>query len=450
MAKATTEPTTRLVAPGTLIIDANVRSETTVDKTFAASIKQHGVIVPVIARQVGDELHVRDGQMRTLAAIQEGLATIPVYVSDGTDDEAARIVEQLVVNEHRQGLSDRDNTNAFGQLSLLGVSADQIARKTNMPRKRVELAIQVAASTAATTVMAEHQLTLDEAAIVLEFEDNPEDVAALAEAAGVQQFEHEASRIRDRRVSDVLRDAKTVEALEQGYVIVESIDEVDAADTISRLYTKSSPWTRLEAANHKDCPGRAALITVRQRWIDNDREKFAEIEEVCLDWAANGHLEYSSSAGSNAAGGGLSDDEKAKRKLTRENNKLWVPASEVRLAFIQELLQRSEGPAGWELVAARYVANQYATETTARVFGSKLLGVAAGTLRGWLDSNPKKTWQLMVAVALGNVESIHEFQKTGWRQEPARDHLVLLSEWGYTLSEIEERVVQGTANKVTS
>ena len=443
-----TAPEPRRVDPRTLVIAANVRTDTQVDKTFVSSIKQHGVIVPILVEVVDGEMQVRDGQRRTLAAIEAERADVPIYeVGAGTDAE--RIIEQIVVNDQRAELSDAEHTGAFKQLSLFGISADAIARKTNMPRKRVELALNVGQSEVASATMLEHQLSLDEAAIVLEFEDNPEDVAALAAAAQSSQFDHEAARIRDRRQSEVLLEQKTAEALEAGYVVVESIDETPGAKRIANLYSDNTKWTRLTDTKHKDCPGRAAIIAVGLQWVGNDRVKVAEIQEVCLDFAANGHFEYAYSNGPSGgnAGGALSDEEKAKRKLVRDNNKLWMPATEVRLAFIKELLQRSEAPSGWETHVARYVVNTAAHEADARNFALKLLDIKAGGLRGWLDSNPKKTWQVLLAVTLGNVEALYEFGKRGWEKTEARSHLEQLGGWGYTLSDIEERVVQGTATQ---
>src|SRR5690606_15146060 len=111
-----------------------------------SSIRQHGVLVPIIATENADgQLEVIDGQRRTIAAVEAGLATVPVIVTTRTDD-TARIIAQLVVNDHRASLTEVEHAAAFKQLALFGVSADAIARKTNVPRKRVELAINVAQS----------------------------------------------------------------------------------------------------------------------------------------------------------------------------------------------------------------------------------------------------------------------------------------------------------------
>jgi ParB family chromosome partitioning protein len=46
---------------------------------------------------------LRDGQRRTQAARQLGLATIPVYVHQATSRH--RVIEQMVLNDHRSELT---------------------------------------------------------------------------------------------------------------------------------------------------------------------------------------------------------------------------------------------------------------------------------------------------------------------------------------------------------
>src|ERR1035437_9265152 len=117
------------IDPTTLTIDANVRTTASLDKDFVASIREHGVLTPILAVRQGDgTLYVRAGQRRTLAAIQAAVASIPVRIIDATTD-ADRIVQQVIENDQRLALSDADRIAAFEQLSLMGVSPTQIARR---------------------------------------------------------------------------------------------------------------------------------------------------------------------------------------------------------------------------------------------------------------------------------------------------------------------------------
>ena len=67
-------------SPGTEFED-NVRDEVELDKEFLASLREHGVIVPIIAvRDAEGRTLVREGQCRTLGAREVGLTSVPVYV----------------------------------------------------------------------------------------------------------------------------------------------------------------------------------------------------------------------------------------------------------------------------------------------------------------------------------------------------------------------------------
>lgn len=57
------------------------------DKTFLASINEHGVIQPVAAHRVeGGGVHVLCGQWRTLAAVETAQPLIPLITSHGNTE----------------------------------------------------------------------------------------------------------------------------------------------------------------------------------------------------------------------------------------------------------------------------------------------------------------------------------------------------------------------------
>ena len=156
-----------MIDPTTLTIDANIRADGQLDKAFLASIKEHGVIQPVVAhRTEGGGAHVLYGQRRTLAAVEAKLELMPVYVVESLT-EADRLAKQVVENDQRQGLTDNDRAEAFHQLSLLGVSATQIAKKTGAKKATVDSALKVRANDTATAALAQG-MTLDMGAVIEE------------------------------------------------------------------------------------------------------------------------------------------------------------------------------------------------------------------------------------------------------------------------------------------
>ena len=103
-------------------IGDNVRDSVDLGKEFLASLREHGVLVPITAVR-GDDgvVTVRNGQRRTLGAREVGLATVPVYVlpanaSDDTAEAVERIVHQIVTNDqkrrpHRRAARTRHSAN---------------------------------------------------------------------------------------------------------------------------------------------------------------------------------------------------------------------------------------------------------------------------------------------------------------------------------------------------
>ena len=124
--------------PDQIRIEANIRRDVKVDKPFWSSIKQDGVLIPIVVEALAEGAYrVIDGQRRTLAAIDGGVTEIPAFVVDGLKDDAARVMRQLVVNDHREAITDVDRMAAYQSLFDMDVSADAIARKTKAPKARI-------------------------------------------------------------------------------------------------------------------------------------------------------------------------------------------------------------------------------------------------------------------------------------------------------------------------
>lgn len=133
--------------PADLLTDRNVRSDLHLTPAFIGSVKANGIIVPIVAIRDADGVRVRAGHRRTAAAIQAGLTQVPVVIIDDTpSDDGTRIVEQIVENHHRTGLTDLDTITAVEQLTAFGVPAGAITRRTRLPKATVTAAVTIAAS----------------------------------------------------------------------------------------------------------------------------------------------------------------------------------------------------------------------------------------------------------------------------------------------------------------
>ena len=108
--------------------------------SLAASIKELGVLQPVLVRQVGseaaDDFELIAGERRWRAARRAGLQTIPVLVQ--TTDETHSLEQALVENLHRQDLNVLEEAAAYQQLiEEFGYTHDQVAKRVGKSRTAV-------------------------------------------------------------------------------------------------------------------------------------------------------------------------------------------------------------------------------------------------------------------------------------------------------------------------
>jgi ParB family chromosome partitioning protein len=81
---------------------------------LAASIKQYGILEPIIVRPVNSHFEVVVGERRYRAAQQAGLDEVPVIVRDYSDDEVMEI--NLVENVQREDLSAVEKAKLCNEL----------------------------------------------------------------------------------------------------------------------------------------------------------------------------------------------------------------------------------------------------------------------------------------------------------------------------------------------
>lgn len=330
------------IDPATVIIGTNVRLDARLDKAFIASVRERGVLVPVVVHRDEEGRHVvLYGQRRTLAAVAANRESIPAYIVD-TPAEADRLVDQIAENEHRAGLSTTERVKAYEQLAALGISAAQIAKRTATAKADVTAALTVASSDLATAAAQRWDfLTLEQAATLADFQDDGEAVQALTTAAKRGQFEHTAQRLRDER--DEARDLAQFSAAltEQGITVIER----PAWDnkTVKALDRLEHDGQRLTPETHAACPGHAAYVDLDWEWADDEdedeqgeqRRRVLQEQYVCTDWAGHGHTDrWASSTPARKKAAEMSEQEReaaaAQRRDVIASNKAWDSAEPVR------------------------------------------------------------------------------------------------------------------------
>lgn len=485
--------------PAAIIIGTNVRTDLRPDhKEFRKSIKERGVLeaVTVYRNEDGHYVLLR-GQRRTVTATEVGTPTglIPARVVTQPTD-ADRIGDQMVENIHRAGMREAEIVAGMEQLALLGVSAAQIAKRTSIDRPTVNAALVVTKADQSRNRLDSGDLTLEEAAIFAEFEDDPRAVERLERAKRYRQpLAHAAQRLRDE-AEERAADAAEVERLRAEGLPVLTAEEVAEAEQsgevlrIDRLVTaEGEPVAEEEWPN---VPG--ARVRVFKEWVYPEDEYDEASEDgtdeeggadegdyepaephqqyvpvwVVTDLNASGlrrrHGSVSSTGTGNSDQGESDEQAEARREERRRviaNNKAWTSAETVRREWLAGFVARKTAPKGAEALICEAVVTGHHSLSKAMdhrhpmLFTLLGIDVPTGYYGAGHDechktatkaSTPKAAIMTTLAAVVAAWEATTS--KHSWRNPTAWDSRVLgaLVEWGYQPSEVE-RIVLGEEPK---
>lgn len=105
-------------------------------KELSDSIKQHGVIQPLVLRRLGDKYEIIAGERRFKASTMAGLKTVPAIISDIDDDKSAEIA--LVENIQRRNLTPIEEAKSYKNLLDRGyMTQEQLAEKMGVSQSSI-------------------------------------------------------------------------------------------------------------------------------------------------------------------------------------------------------------------------------------------------------------------------------------------------------------------------
>ncbi|MEE9614681.1 MAG: ParB/RepB/Spo0J family partition protein [Thermodesulfobacteriota bacterium] len=99
------------------------------------SIKESGVIEPLVARRKGSSFELIAGERRLRAATAAGLKEVPLVVMEATDQQSLEFA--IVENIQRADLNAIEEADAFKSLMDFGLSQEQVAGKVGKDRATV-------------------------------------------------------------------------------------------------------------------------------------------------------------------------------------------------------------------------------------------------------------------------------------------------------------------------
>ena len=111
---------------------------------LAASIREVGILQPIVVRRAGQGYEVVTGERRLRAAKLAGMATVPVVLRDSDDADLLR--EALIENIHREDLNPIELGEAFRQLlDELGLKQEELADRVGVSRSHIANTIRLLA-----------------------------------------------------------------------------------------------------------------------------------------------------------------------------------------------------------------------------------------------------------------------------------------------------------------
>ena len=96
-------------------------------KELAVSIKEHGVIQPIVVRQIGEKYEIIAGERRYKASTMAGLTKIPAIIKNLDDKESSKVA--LIENLQRKDLTPIEEARTYQKiLELDALTQEELAK----------------------------------------------------------------------------------------------------------------------------------------------------------------------------------------------------------------------------------------------------------------------------------------------------------------------------------
>lgn len=315
---------------------ANLRASVADVEDLKASMAEVGILCPLVVVPTGllgdGPLMIEIGHRRKYAAIALGFPLVPVVIAP--DEGAAKLIfAQLAENGHRVGLTATEEAEGFHQLTLLDWSPEKIAKARHIPTAKVKQSLALRTLPEAAREAADTgALTLDDAAVMAEFTDQPAAMARILKSASSGWgFRHAVATERSKQTYTAAKEKVKAELVLAGVKITpkpKGWGYESKATEASRLV--DADGNRLDVAEVRTRPGFAA-------WIDKIGDS-ARAVVYCTDPEEYG---YKVRTVVNRYTSPLSDQERAAREQAEQEKAAFLEALTVASGVRAEFYRRT-------------------------------------------------------------------------------------------------------------
>lgn len=103
---------------------------------LANSIKQHGIIQPLVLRRIEDKYEIIAGERRYKAATMAGLSSVPAIITDMDDNKSAEVA--IVENIQRKDLNAIEEARSYkALLDKEGMTQEELAKKMGISQAAI-------------------------------------------------------------------------------------------------------------------------------------------------------------------------------------------------------------------------------------------------------------------------------------------------------------------------
>ena len=197
---------------------------------LASSIKQHGIIQPLVLRRKNDKYEIIAGERRYKAAKLAGLASVPAVISNLDDNTSAEVA--IVENIQRKDLTAIEEARSYQALLDKGyMTQDELARKMGLSQSAISNKLRL--------------LTLDEAvqeAILAEKISERHARTLLKVPSHEKQRELLNKVINERLTVKQLEDEiKNIDTTSGSIVEQPKNNEIDKTESLETITQKEAP-----------------------------------------------------------------------------------------------------------------------------------------------------------------------------------------------------------------
>ena len=226
---------------------------------LADSIKQHGLLQPLLVRPYGNSYQIVAGERRWRAARMLGLSEVPVQIRELTDSETMQIA--LIENLQRENLNPIEEAKGYSELiEQYDMTQEEVAKTVGRSRSAVANAMRLLALPDEILTMLENgDITVGHGKALLAFDDEEKMLEAAKKAADgklnvraleklAQQGEAEKKKpVTDERINSYFmemeislnerlgRKVKVEYGKNKGALILEFYNEEDLSELAKKL-----------------------------------------------------------------------------------------------------------------------------------------------------------------------------------------------------------------------